>query len=255
MSRLADRQHSSFDLAMDPEVAAFHADPAAWATARGLASADAAAFAAQAPRFAVYRDLVRFALEDPLPDAFPIAHALLAEAEAWDPCVAAFLADRPVQSPYYRDVAPTFLAWLAETGWGLDRWPFLLALVHWELQDLELPRLPDAPLPTGLHAVPAPGHLAIPEPTLRNLSYPWAVHHATPEAPVPEAEPAHLLAWRDAEGDFQSLALSATASALVARWLEGAALGVAANAVGVDVAEALELATRLHAEGALLGFR
>ena len=255
MSRLAGLQHALFDLALEPEVAAFHADPAAWARARGLDERDAAAFARQAPRFAVYRDLVRYALEDPLPDAFPIAHALLTEAEAWEACLSAFLADHPVQSPYYRDVAPTFLAWVAETGWGADRWPFLLALVHWELQDLEVPRLPDVPPPADLHRDPSPSSTGVPEPTLRNLSYPWAVHRATPEAPVPDPEPAHLLAWRDAEGDFRSLALSATASALVARWMDGEALGSAAEAVGVPRPEALALAARLRDEGALLGFR
>lgn len=255
MSRLLALQHALFDLAVEADPEPFRRAPAAWAEARGLAEEDAAALAAQAPRLGVYRDLVRFALEDPLPDACPIAHALLREAGAWEACVDAFLASRALRSPYYRDVAPTFLAWLAESGWGLDRWPFLLALVHWEVLELELLRHPDLPAPGTLRPGPGAGLRAVAEPTLRNLSYPWAVHRATEEAPVPEAEPTHLLAWRDPEGDFQSLVLSPPASALMARWLEGEGLGPAAEAQAVPLDEALALAATLRAKGALRGFR
>lgn len=255
MSRLLTLQHALLDLALDADPEPFRRAPGAWAGARGLGAEDGAALATQAPRFGVYRDLVRFALEDPLPDACPIAHALLREAGAWEACVDAFLASRTLRSPYYRDVAPTFVTWLAESGWGLDRWPFLLALVHWEVLELELLRHPDLPAPPEFQPEPGADRRAVPEPTLRNLTYPWAVHRATEENPEPAAEPTHLLAWRSPEGDFESLVLSASASALVARWLEGEPLGAAAEAVEVDTAEALSLAATLHAKGALSGFR
>jgi hypothetical protein len=89
---------------------------------------------------------------------------------------------------------------------------------------------------------------------VRHLVYPFRVHEATEEAPVPPDGEACLLAWRDADGDFQSLALSPHASALVGRLLEGDSLEAAASAIGVPFAEALPLLEDLRARGVLLGF-
>ncbi len=255
MSALQSLQQALFELAVTPDPAPFVEGPEAWARTRGLTPADARAFETQAARLLVYRDLVRFALEDPLPDAYPITHRLLTEAGAWEEAVSAFLAAGSLRSTYYREVAPAFLAWVAETGWGTARWPFLLALLHWELLELELQRHPDLPPPVDLEASPTPASRVVPDPTLRNLTYPWAVQEATEADPVPKPTPTHLLAWRDGQGDFQSLALSPSASSLLARWLDGEPLADAAAELGVALGEAAAFATTLKAREALLGFR
>jgi hypothetical protein len=242
-----------FDLMLAPDPTPFLGDPAAWGQARGLAAPDQRALARHAPRLAVYRDLVQFALTDPVEDCYPITQALL--ADAWKECLAAFLESRTVQSPYYRDVAPAFLAWLVDSGWGAARWPRLVPLAHWEHLELELLRHPDGAAPEGLDPEPGPDAIPCPEATLRNLTYPCHVEEAKVHAPLPPEGPSHLLAWRDREGGFQSLVLSATASALLTRGLAGEPLGAAAAAVGAPPEAALDLARDLYARGALSGFR
>ncbi|HJV22451.1 MAG TPA: putative DNA-binding domain-containing protein [Holophagaceae bacterium] len=254
MSRLQDLQRSLFDLVLAPDPGPFLADPVAWGKARGLGAPDRSALAARAPRLAVYRELVQFALTDPVADCYPITRSLLASEGVWETCLGAFLERRAIQSPYYRDVAPTFLAWLLDSGWGAERWPFLVPLAHWEHLELELLRHPDGPPPEGLAPEPSLPGTTTPDVTLRNLTYLWHVEEATEADPRPPEGPAHLLAWRDREGAFRSLELSATASALLTRWLAGDPLGPAAQAVGADPREALGLARDLYAKGALAGF-
>lgn len=258
MSRLLDLQRSMFDLMLAPDPGPFLTDPKAWGRARGLRRADQGALADRAPRLAVYRDLVQFALTDPVEDCYPITRAFLEAEGLWKDCLAAFLESRTVQSPYYRDVAPAFLAWLLDSGWGSERWPFLVPLAHWEHLELELLRHPDGPAleAQGERSTePSAAAMAIPDVTLRNLTYPCHVAEAEVEAPLPPPGPSHLLAWRDREGAFRSLELSDTASALLARWLAGDPLGPSAEAVGADAKDALALAADLYAKGALVGFR
>lgn len=254
MSRLQSLQQSMFDLMVAPEPDPFLADPAAWGRARGLGAEDQRALVRRAPRLAVYRELVQFALTDPVEDCFPICQALLEAEGAWKACLGAFLDSRSIQSPYYREVAPAFLAWLVDSGWGHERWPFLVPLAHWEHLELELLRHPDGPPPEGLATEPGPEMRVQPDITLRNLTYPCHVEEAEVEDPIPPEGPAHLLAWRDRAGAFRSLELSPTASALLARWLAGDPLGPAAEAVGAEPEDALALARDLYAKGALAGF-
>jgi hypothetical protein len=252
MSGLLQLQRAMGSLLLD-ERPAFREAPAAWAAGQGLDAADAEAAARYAKRLWVYRELVEFALADPLADCFPITKTLLEEADQWDACLRAFLAARAIPSPYYRDVAPAFLAWLAESGWGAERWPFLLSLAHWERTELELLRLPDAP-PTGpLVLTPSPRVRAV-FPECRHLAYPFKVHETSEDAPVPAAGETFLLAWRDADDDFQSLVLSPHASALVGRLLQGESVGAAAEAIGASFEQAELLMKDLVARGALLGF-
>ncbi|HJV90415.1 MAG TPA: putative DNA-binding domain-containing protein [Holophagaceae bacterium] len=255
MSRLDALQRSMFDLMVAPDPAPFLAEPDAWGAARGLGDEDRSALARRAPRLAVYRELVQFALTDPVEDCYPITRALLESEGVWKACLGAFLESRAIQSPYYRDVAPTFLTWLLDSGWGADRWPYLVPLAHWEHLELELLRHPDDQPPEDLGNAPSLEGAVLPAGTLRNLTYPWHVEEATEAEPLPPEGPSHLLAWRDREGAFRSLELSPTASALLARWLAGDPLGPAAQAVGADPGDALALARDLYATGALAGFR
>ena len=254
-SRLARLQAAVLDLTLDADGEAFRADPVAWAQVRGLAHADGRALADQRDRWGLYRDLVRTALVEPLGDTFPITQTLLEGASAWPACVEAFLASRTVSSPYYRDVAPAFVAWLADSHWGLERWPFLLQLAHYEAVELEVLRHPDAPRPADLHAEPAFERMAVLDPAARNLAYGFAVQVATVEAPEPPPACAWLLCHRDPEGAFRVLELTPHVSALLARSQEGQALGPALAELGADPDEAFALLRDLRRRGAIQGFR
>ena len=252
---LARLQRTVTDLMLEADATAFHQQPAAFAAARGLGPSDQRSLAARRDRWEVYRGLVRTALADPLSDTFPITRALLEEAGTWTEVVAAFLASRTISSPYYRDVAPAFVAWLAEARWGQDRWPFLLQLAHYEALELDVLRHPDEPPPPGLEREPAPDRVAVLDPAARNLAYGFAVQEATVETPEPASACAWLLCHRDPEGAFRVLELTPHVSALLARSQEGQALGPALTDLGVDPAEAFTLLCDFRDRGAILGFR
>jgi len=253
--RLQALQRTMTDLLLDADGEdAFLADPAAFGAARGLEGPDQQALARFQRRLRVYRDLVQGALEDPLPDCFPHIHRILDEADAWEDCVKAFIASRAVQSPYYRDINPTFVAWLADSGWGQDRWPFLLALAHFEWVELEVLRWPETAAPSGLAGEPGPDRCAVFDGAFRNLAYGWRVQESSGDGPVPPAGPAHLVCFRDRDLDFRVLEVDPGSSAFLARCLDGAPAGEAATGAGLEPAEGLGLLARLRREGAILGF-
>lgn len=252
---LARLQRTITDLVLEHDASAFHQRPAAFARDRGLGPRHQQALATRRDRWLVYRELVRTALADPLSDAFPITQALLEEAGAWTTAVDAFLASRTISSPYYRDVAPAFVAWLADRRWGLDRWPFLLQLAHYEALELDVLRHPDEPPPPGLLRGPAKDRVAVLDGAARHVAYTHAVHETTVAAPVPRPASTRLLCHRDTAGGFRVLELTAYASALLVRSQEGLAIGPAAVELGVDPEEAFALLRDFRDRGAVIGFR
>lgn len=201
-----------------------------------------------------YRELVRLSLVDPLEATFPVTMALLEEEGAWEGCVEAFLEARCVASQHHRDIAPAFLGWLAQTRWGLDLWPFLLELAHFELLEDLVYRFEDAPA-QPLDACPGPASRVVLEPSTQVVSYAHAVHRATEEAPRPEAAPTHLLAYRDADGLFQLMELT-PATALLLVEAGARPLAEVLPALGITDAEGtFALLEGLRKAGALAGFR
>jgi hypothetical protein len=252
LERVERLQSALADIALDADASAFQRDPIAFAAARGLEPGDARALQRWQRRLLTYRALVRFALSDPLPDCFPISKALL--GEAWENCVDAFLDARAIQSPYYRHIHPHFVEWLAETGWGQERWPCLLSLAHFEYLELEVLRAPeDEPLP-GLVDAPGPDRQVRFSVSARNQAYPWRVQEATEEAPLPAEGTALLFCHRLPDGRYHQRELGGASSAFLTRLLEGAPLGEAADAVDLDRDEAAAFLEELRAEGAILGY-
>jgi hypothetical protein len=186
---------------------------------------------------------------------FPVVKALLAGARSWDGCVQAFLDARVVQSSQYRDIAPAFLGWLAATRWGQDRWPFLLELAHAEILETLVARFPDSEPLEGLHAHPGPGDLVVLDPATQVVTYAHAVHRACVEAPVPEARPTHLLAFRDGDGMARLMELTPATAALLVQ-AQNRPIAEAAVAVNLsDLAPVTKLLYDLRCDGAIAGFR
>ena len=242
-------------LVLDPEGEAFEDDPAGFARSHGLPEVDAQSFRQFSGGLAAYRELARLSLMDPIETMFPITKALLEREDAWEPCVEAFLQARCVASQHYRDIAPTFLGWLAETGWGQITWPFLLELAHAELMEVLVARFPEAERPPGLHPDPGPEDRLVLDPATQVVSYRHAVHQVSEAEPIPEARPTHLLAYRDGEGRPQLMDLTSPAAALLVR-AQTASLGEAATALGLtDLAATLSLLKDLRDRGAIAGFQ
>jgi hypothetical protein len=248
-------QLTLLDLLVDPEAGnTFEADPAAFGQARGVHPPHDAALHRFKDRLQIYRQATRNGTRDLLENFFPVTQALLETAEAWDDCVEDFIASRSITTPYYRDIIPGFVGWLSVMAWGQAQWPSLLAVAHFELLEFLVERWPDATKPTALKDHPSPGDRVLLDPATRVVQYTYAVHLATPDNPIPEAKPVHLLAYRDHEGAFQVLELTESTAALLVKGQE-VSIAEATSALGVaDLAGALGLVQDLSAKGVLWGF-
>lgn len=248
-------QLTLLDLLLEPEAElAFGADPAAFGRARGVLPPHDAALQRFKDRLQIYRDAARGDVQDLLEHFFPVTQSLLETAGAWEGCVSAFLASRSIVSPHFRDIAPAFVGWLSTSAWGREAWPSLLSLAHFELLELLVERWPDASRPPGLVDHPSAGARIVLEPATRLSSYPYAVHKATPEAPLPEAATVHLLAHRNRAGDFRVLELTESTAALLMKGQE-MAVEEAAAALGLEDPAAIHgLLRDLADQGALWGF-
>ena len=254
-SRTLRLQRALGSLVLDGDEAAIEADPGRVARRHGLSGSDQRSFREQAPGMMTYRELARLSLIEPMESMFPVLKALLAGAGSWDECVQAFLDARAVQSSHYRDIAPAFLGWLAATCWGQERWPFLLELAHAEILETLVARFPDSDPLEGLHADPGPEDLVVLDPATQVVTYTHAVHRTCVEAPVPEALPTHLLAYRDEEGIARLMELTPATAALLVR-AQTLPLAEAAAALNMpDLAPVTGLLHDLRRDGAIAGFR
>jgi hypothetical protein len=247
-------QRSLVNLAFLPDATPMVQDPSGFAHAQGLPPADQLAFVRFQGRLLAYRDFVRSTLAEPIEDGFPVTMALLKREGAWDACLSRFLQGRLVQTMFHRDVAPTFLGWLAETSWGQDRWPYLVAMAHCELLPVLVTRHPGGPVPPGLHALAGPEDRLVLDPASQVVSYPYAVHLCTEGDPVPELETVHLLVYRDAQGWAVWRALTPATAALLVEGQTGS-IATVAQALGFpEPSGALGLLNDLCAQGAIRGF-
>ncbi len=253
-SRTLSLQRAMASLVLDGDEAVLEADPGRAARRQGLTVADQHSFRAQGPAMLTYRELARMSLLEPLETTFPVLKALLDAEELWDGCVQAFLDARLVRSTHYRDIAPTFLGWLATTGWGQDRWPFLLELAHAEILEVLVARHPDAELPEHLQVEPSPGDLIVWAPATQVVSYAHAVHRVSEAAPVPEARPTQLLAFRAAEGEARLLELTPATAALLVQARTCSIAAAAASLNLTDLDPLMSLLRELQQDGAIAGF-
>ena len=247
-------QRALVEAALMPDPGPLERDPGGFAAGRGLPPGDQAAFTRFKDRLMVYRHMVRADLVEPVESACFLTRALMEAAGLWEDCLAAFLASRGVQSAFYRDLSATFLGWLAATGWGLDRWPFLLQLVHFELLTVLVARHPGGDPPAGLHPGPRLGDRLVLDAPTQLVTYQYQVHLATLDALVPAPGTTHLLAYRNREGLPQWLELTPATAALILKGQAGS-IGQAILDLGLtDLSEAVELLASLQTRGAILGF-
>lgn len=254
-ANLLTLQRSLAALAFGSDPSGMRQDPVGFARSRGLPPEDQAAFHRHKDRLLAYREFIRNNLTEPIDASLPITKALLDKADSWDACLDAFLETRSVTSPFYRDIAATFLGWLAATGWGQERWPFLLELAHCELLQLLVAQSPDHLGAAGLHARAQGQDRLVLDPSAQVVTYRFAVHLATVANPEPETGTVHLLVYRDQEGRVRWKCLTpATAALLVGGQVQP--LLELAQALGLPKPSgALDLVDELCALGAIQGFK
>jgi hypothetical protein len=241
-------------MVLDPEADTFEADPAAFAADHGLGLLHQEAFRCCKDRLLFYRDSVRGALWEPMERYLPLLQTILEEAGAWEACRTAFLATRAVASPFYRDVAPTFLGWLAASGWGQDRWPYLLQLAHFELVKELVEHVPAGETPPDPHPVPGPRDRLMLAASTQVLAYTYRVHEATFEHPEPLPGACHLLASRGEDGYVRWRVLTDATAALLVR-AQAAPIEEVMGTLGLeDLPTTLAFLEELQALGAIQGF-
>lgn len=248
-------QLTLLDYLVDPGAgSSFEADPAGFGRVRGVLPPHDAALHRFMDRLQIYRNAARNGVQDLLETFFPVTRSQLEASGAWEGCVSDYIASRGITTPYYRDIIPGFVGWLSASAWGHASWPSLLAVAHFELLEFLVERWPDIARPPQLRDRPEPGDRIVLDPATRLVHYAHAVHRATVDHPVPDAEPTHLLAYRDRGGDFHVLELTESTAALLARGQEASVEEAVALLGPEGAASAMGLLQDLADQEALWGF-
>jgi hypothetical protein len=181
-----------------------------------------------ARRMRVYNQLLYNNLESFLLACFPVCREVLG-ARRWGKLVRSFFAQHRCRAPFFRQIPEEFVRWLQDArGNHPDDPPFLRYLAHYEWAELALDVSPAEP---DLAAVNPAGDLLDQRPALNPvawlLAYPYAVHRigkrSRPSAP--DAEPTHILVFRNLQDRVRFIVLNPVSARLVALLQPGQATG------------------------------
>lgn len=159
-------------------------------------------------RMAVYQELFFNNVLNFVSSAFPVLTTLY-QTSQWQAKVRRFFQSSHLHSPYFLDIAETFLSWLQQQTLLAEDPPFLLELAHYEWIELYLAtahRQNDLP---WLQQIENSQPLAVDELALL-LSYQFPVSQISVEfqPTQPTAQPSLLLVYRDPAQDIKFVALT-----------------------------------------------
>ena len=219
-----------------------------------------------ARRMRLYNQLLYNNLESFLLACFPVARRMLG-ARRWGRLVRAFFAEHRCRTPFFRQIPEEFVRWLQETrGAHLVDPPYLPHLAHYEWVELALDV---SPAELDWTVIDREGDLLAARPALNPvawlLAYPYAVHRiggrSRPNAP--DAEPTHILAFRNLQDRVRFIVLNPVSARLVVLLQSGQLSGREAieQIVGeiahpnppAVLAGGRQILENLRAEGAILG--
>ncbi|TXI22834.1 MAG: DUF2063 domain-containing protein [Nitrosomonas sp.] len=175
----------------------------------------------EARRMAVYRELFYNNVEAFIANTYPVLHNIMIE-DRWHAMVQDYFANHLAQTPLFPEMPREFLKYLEhERQPQPDDPPFLLELAHYEWVELALSLFDEkidnnAINPTGdlLEGIPVISPLAW------VLSYRFPVHKISPTfqpQQADEANPTHLIVFRDAEFDIHFIETNAITVHLLQR--------------------------------------
>lgn len=228
----------------------------------------------QAPRptgvkargMAVYTEIVFNNMMATLSSCFPVAKRTLG-VRKWKKIVRGFFAEHACTTPLFRQIPEEFLRWLASAADATDNIPaYLYSLAHYEWIELAL-LVSDAEI--NLAGVEPDGDLLSGRPALAPalaiLQYPYPVQRISPrfKPASPDAEPTHILAFRNFDDEVRFIVLNPVSARLLnlleSGKLSGAeALETIANELKhpkpeVVMQGGLDILQNLHSEQAILG--
>ena len=159
-------------------------------------------------RMAVYRELFFNNIQNFVNSAFPVLRSIL-PAVIWQQNLRRFFAEATLTSPYFLNIAESYLDWLANEPPSL---PFALELAHYEWAELYVATLPCP----GLEPCDLTGPLRLAECALV-LSYQFPVHQISadfqPETPASNG--CYLLVYRNIDDQVRFIALNQLTAALL----------------------------------------
>lgn len=173
-------------------------------------------------RMAVYQELFFNNLLNFVSSAFPVLSTLYSESQ-WHAKARLFFQSSNLHSPYFLDIAESFLNWLQQQQLAPEDPPFLLELAHYEWIELYLAtahRQCHLPLLTqteaNVEAQLATSELAMDELALL-LCYQYPVSQiSTKFRPAqPAAAPSLLLVYRDLDDEIKFMALNQLSASLL----------------------------------------
>lgn len=159
-------------------------------------------------RMAVYRELFFNNIQNFVNSAFPVLRSIL-PAALWQHNLRKFFAEATLTSPYFLNIAESYLDWLANEPQLL---PFAVELAHYEWAELYVATLP-CPL---LQQFDLTGPLQLAECALV-LSYQFPVHQISPDfqPQEPLLDGCYLLVYRNINDQVRFIALNQLSAALL----------------------------------------
>lgn len=217
--------------------------------------------AVPARRAGVYRELVFNNLCGFLDPCFPLCRELLGE-KRWRRLCRSFQRDRPLHTPWFREIPGEFVRYLAEATIRQPLPAWLAELAHYEWAELAVDVMETGKTGGNL-AGDLMDEVIVLNPALLNLAYRWPVQRIGPHYRPRRLQVTHLIVYRDADDNVRF----SEVSPLTARLLELLAgeatsgrrlLLRLADEIGHPQPELLlaygrELLTELHGQGILLG--
>lgn len=169
-------------------------------------------------RMKIYRELFYNNVEGFVAGAFPVLRRLYADA-AWHGMIRDYFSRHRAHTPFFHRIAEEFLHYLQdERAPQPEDPPFLLELAHYEWVELALSVSEAEPDSAGvdpagdlLDGVPVLSPLAW------NLAYRYPVHRISPEfrPTEPDAQPTHIVVYRDRSDKVGFLEINAVTARLL----------------------------------------
>jgi len=172
----------------------------------------------EAGRMAIYRDLFFNNVSSLLQQGFPVLYRCLGP-QRWKTLIRQFLIEHRAETPLFPELGGELVAYLAEgRAAKANDPPFMVELAHYEWVEAALlfsddEASPDVADPNGdlISGVPVASPLAW------NLSYRFPVHRIGPDfqPSTPEAEPTHLVVYRNRRDEVEFLKINAVTQRLL----------------------------------------
>ena len=165
-------------------------------------------------RMQIYRDLFINSITGLLAGSFPVIHSLY-EADEWQDLVRGFFKTEHNHTPHFPEIPREFVQYLQQNDADPNK-PFLAELAHYEWLELHLEKhqteCPKSETVNLLTQRPVVSPLA------RMHEYAYPVHQIKTafQPTVPDAQPHHLLVWRNAAYQVKFTALNPMSAWLLA---------------------------------------